>query len=183
MRKELYRALTERLKQLVVDDAGEIKLVSREELNRLEAEGSACYAVKHTGLWNRQAEFITEEEPFDMPAVFVEFGKIAWQALSGGGQYAEITVGLHILQRWMPEEYNELAYLDLLEKINRCLNGFSGDCFGSMVRTLSIPCHDHEEILDSTEWFKTRGVDMSAATDEEQIKIKPAFGIKTRKAE
>ena len=106
-------------------------------------------AIKHIGLWNRQVEFIQEETHFPMPAVFVEFGKIAWRHQMGGMQDADLTVGLHVLTAAVPEGYDGAEFhLDLLDKINRCLHGFGGESWGSFKRSASIPCHDHEEISE-----------------------------------
>lgn len=176
MRKELYVLLSRRLQQLVVLADGSIQFISEEALKRLEESGAVNYAIRHIGLWNRQVEFIEEEAVFDFPAVFIEFGKMEWAHEPGGGQYTPLLMGLHVLERWTPTSCGEsLAYLDLLEQINACLNGFCGNCFASMERVTSIPCHDHGEILENTEVFRTRAYDASAI--RERIKLKPTVSI------
>ena len=80
MRKELYQALKDRLSRLIVADGCQIALASEERIKQLEEAGTPPEkAVKHVGLWNRQVEFIEQEAPFPMPAVFVEFGRISWR--------------------------------------------------------------------------------------------------------
>lgn len=53
MRRMLYLGLTEALKELR-DESGQP-------------------LIRHIDLWNEQVEFIEQEEPFDTPAVFIEF--------------------------------------------------------------------------------------------------------------
>lgn len=163
MRKQLYKDLKDRLKRLIFDDGGDIIFVSEERIKQLEeAQKTPDFAIKHFGLWNRQVEFI-EQETFPMPAVFIEFGKISWHHQQGGLQDAELTLALHVLTSAKPEGYDGAEFhLDLLDSINRCLHGFEGESFGSMKRSASIPCHDHEEILDDTEVFQTMVYDRSA---------------------
>ena len=153
MRKELYQALKDRLSRLIVADGCQIALASEERIKQLEEAGTPPEkAVKHVGLWNRQVEFIEQEAPFPMPAVFVEFGRISWRHQAGGLQDADLTVGLHVLTSALPEGYDGAEFhLDLLDKINACLHKFEGEYWGSFKRSASIPCHDHEEILDDTD--------------------------------
>lgn len=148
MRKEIFKEIASRL-QLVTDDHGKPR-------------------IKHIDLWNRQAEFIEQESHFPMPAVFIEFGKIPWRHRTDGMQDAEGTLALHVLTSMdEPASFGcgfdgALDYLDLLDLINTVMNGYSCDYFSSLARSESIPCHDHEEILDSTEVFKTTFYDPSA---------------------
>lgn len=175
MRKELYKALKQRLSRLILADSGDIVFASEERIKELKEAGETpeC-AIKHIGLWNRQVEFIEEEAHFPMPAVFVEFGKISWRHQSGGVQDADLTVALHVLTAALPEVYDgEEFHLDLIDKINRCLHGFSGDCWGSVKRSASIPCHDHEEILDDTEVFQMMVCDDSAVKKLVKYPVKP----------
>ena len=125
MRKILYRELKKRLSRLLLADGSDIVLVSEERIKQMvEAGETPDYAIKHFGLWNRQVEFIEEEAHFPMPAVFIEFGRLAWRHQQGGLQDADLTVGLHVLTIALPEGYDgEEFHLDLLDKINRCLHG------------------------------------------------------------
>ena len=48
----------------------------RKELyNLLCRELGAIAEIKHIDLWNRNVEFIEQEEGWERPAVFVEFGR------------------------------------------------------------------------------------------------------------
>jgi len=168
MRRQLYNDLKVRLKRLTIDERGDIIFTTEEHINSMKEAGTEPdFAIKHFGLWNRQVEFIEEESVFPMPAVFIEFGKISWRHQKGGLQDADITIGLHVLTEAFPEGYDSSDFhLDLLGKINKCLHGFNGECFSSIRRTASIPCHDHEQILDNTEVFQTMGYDVSGTSKE-----------------
>lgn len=177
MRKILYQELKKRLSRLLMADSGDIELVSEERIKQMtEAVETPDFAIKHFGLWNRQVEFIEEEAHFPMPAVFIEFGRLAWRHQQGGLQDADLTVGLHILTIAQPEGYDgEEFHLDLLDKINRCLHGFTGEYWGSFKRSASIPCHDHEEILDDTEVYQTLLYDDSAVKKLVKHPVPPEF--------
>ncbi len=165
MRKQLYKDLKDRLNRLIIGQNGAIEFVGKEFIEeQTEAGNQPEKAIKHIALWNRQVEFIEQETPFLMPAVFIEFGKAEWRHQSGGIQDAELAVGLHVLTMAMPEGWDAGEFhLDLLDSINTCLHGFCGEDFSSFQRTASIPCHDHEEILDDTEVFKVMVYDRTAA--------------------
>lgn len=161
MRKEVCQLIKKRLQRLVLDDSGEIVVLDEKLLDDGDVEPN--YAIKHIGLWNRQVEFIGEEIPFNLPAIFIEFGEMAWQHESGGAQFAPVMITLHVLTGAVVEgSANDLFHLDLLDKINICLHGMRSSSMGSLTRVSSQPCHDHEEILDNIEVFKGVIYDSSA---------------------
>jgi hypothetical protein len=182
MRKILYRELKKRLSRLLIADSGDIVFASEECIKQIvEAGETPDYAIKHIGLWNRQVEFIEQEEHFPLPAVFVEFGKLSWRHQTGGLQDADLTVGLHVLTTAMPEGYDgDEFHLDLLDKINRCLHGFTGEYWGAFKRSASIPCHDHEEILDDTEVFQALVYDRSSERETIKYPVPPNMAIRTK---
>mgnify|MGYP000139404756 CR=1 FL=1 len=124
MRKKIYQALRERLKQLIITEDGEITFVKRDRLRELmEKENPPEYAIKHVALWNRQVEFIEEENVFDMPAVFIEFGKIKWRSQTGGVQDADLSIGLHVVTKAVPEDCEGgLLHLDLDKSVPVCFH-------------------------------------------------------------
>ncbi|MFI3322445.1 MAG: hypothetical protein R3Y50_07975 [Rikenellaceae bacterium] len=177
MRKRIYLELKDRLKRLIINDSGDIEMMSDKTLESIEKEGvSPNYAIKHFALWNRQIEFIGEESIFDMPAIFFEFGKATWRHQSRGLQETDFTIILHVLTQAVPEGYDgDLFHLDLLDCINKCLHGYSTDYTTSISRIASIPCHDHMEILDSTEIFNCVLYDDSAVY--KLVKVRPDADI------
>lgn len=147
MRKEIFLAIVAKLSQALDDQEQPI--------------------FKHFDLWNQQIEFIEQEAMFDMPAVFVEFGKITWRNLSGGSQEASCNVILHVITPWSssaasgsPFQSDALALFDLLDLINKELNGLQGGptnrYFCSMRRVESDTNHNHEDICESLETFSVR---------------------------
>lgn len=94
MRKELYKAICDRLGRLYkLPDGSVCELIEGTEV----PEG-AERLIPHIDLWNHNVEFIEQEENWARPAVFVEFCPIRWNALVNGVEYrAEPQVNLHIV--------------------------------------------------------------------------------------
>lgn len=149
MRKELFLAITERLKT-ITDENGQP-------------------VIKHFDLWNENVAFI-EQEAFAMPAVFVEFPPITWATLPRGVQEATITVNLHVVtisnaptSDSNPYQHQALEHFDLIDRINAALHCFSGTNFNSFTRTASTTNHNHEAILDNLEVYTTHVFDDSGS--------------------
>lgn len=142
MRKKLYLAIINRLKT-IQDESG-------------------VPVIKHFDLWNQNVEFMNMEQPAFFPLCFIEFKPIKWEHLSGGVRTAIVTVRLHIVSQWLyptedGSEFQEqgLAYLDLLDDVNRVMHQFSGEGFGSFSCTQSVTNHNHEGIIEDIEEFTT----------------------------
>ena len=140
MRKELYKALCERLKSI-----GEIK---------------------HIDLWNRNVEFIEQETLWERPAVFIEICPITWeQTLGGKLQRGSGLVKLHIVTDWKgsaadgsPCQEESLAVFDYSQKIQSVIDGLTGEKFHALHLAETYTNHDHEEIVESIEVYKMRCV-------------------------
>ena len=102
--------------------------------------------VKHVELWNHNVEYLEEEAPFDMPAVFVEFGPINWKPMkdaSVGG----CELRLHIVGH-QPDTSSEAMVL-------------LADAVAALVtelpfvrcRVQSLTNHNHDEIVEHIETF------------------------------
>lgn len=137
MRKEIYRGIIEALAEVP--------------------------EVRHIDLWNRQVEFLEEESPFEMPAVFVEFGQVDWQQLAGPGLCwdGRGTVILHIVTPWAgsaasasPDLEMNLAAWDIPEKIHGKLEGLFGDHFCRMTLSQTHTNHDHEDVVENIEVYR-----------------------------
>jgi len=153
MRKRIYLALIERLKQ-IEDEAG-------------------APAIKHFDLWNRNIEFAELDGVFPMPAVFVEFLPIAWKKSPGGRQEAQVRINLHIATEAKAPTADKskhldrsLAFFDLIDEINQSLSSFKGNGYGLFCRIESITNHDHAEILESVETYETHVIDSSGVKKE-----------------
>lgn len=147
MRKQLYLGIIEQLKTL--------------------KDGNSTQCIKSFDLWNEQVDFIEEEEPFDVPAVFIEFLPMEWKMLGGRVQQADVSVRLHIVTPWNGSgrdgsscQEEALRRFDLLEQINSCLfNCEEGDARGNYCmfrRTASATNHNHGELVEDIETFVCR---------------------------
>ena len=135
MRRMLYLGLTEALKELK-DESGQP-------------------LIRHIDLWNEQVEFIEQEEPFDTPAVFIEFRPVQWRTLSGTVQQADVPFRLHVVTKWKGSardgsmfQEESLARFDLLDKIDAHLFNL---CMTR--RTGSSTNHNHEELIEDISDF------------------------------
>ena len=149
MRKQLYLDIKERL-LTIKDEHGEP-------------------LFKHFDLWNRQVEFIEEETPFKCPAVFIEFGVMAWRTAMNRVQDCELTVTLHIVTEWYadtshysPTEQQSLSFLDTADLVVATMQNFHTDNMNAWMRSRSITNHNHEHYVDSIEEFVCNLRDFSA---------------------
>ena len=106
MRTELYKALCEKLRSI--------------------GDGE----IKHIDLWNRNVEFIEQEEAWERPAVFIEICPITWEQTTGGKT----------------------------QKIQKVIDGLAGEKFHALHLAETYTNHDHEEIVESIEVYRLRGV-------------------------
>lgn len=149
MRKQLYLDIKNRLKTIT--------------------DGNGDLLFRHFDLWNRQVEFIEQETPFVCPAVFVEFDRIDWHALSKKVQDCNLHVRLHIVTEWhsdtadySPTEQQALEFLDIADKVTKTLQGFTTNYMNGWMRTASITNHDHETYVDTVEEYTCYLRDVSA---------------------
>nr|DAV27000.1 MAG TPA: hypothetical protein [Caudoviricetes sp.] len=129
MRKELYAAIVAKLKQDVPE-------------------------VVHIDLWNHNVEFIEQEEGWERPAVFVEFGSIVWEPNVGCGYRGKGLVRLHVVTDWT--EGGQEAAWELIGKIRAAMENVEGIGFHGLVLSETETNHNHEEILESIESYSVR---------------------------
>lgn len=122
-----------------------------------DSQGEAL--VRHVDLWNNQLSYIEEEQPFDTPAVFVEFGPIDWQPLPHGAREAVVSISLHVVTDSRVGRWAEaVGRFDLLDSINAALHGLAyGDDRGNAMDSLSIvrstTDSDFDELQDNVETY------------------------------
>lgn len=144
MRRMLYLGLTERLKELKEENGNPV--------------------IRHIDLWNEQVEFIEQEEPFDTPAVFIEFRPVQWRTLSGTVQQADVPFRLHVVTKWKGSardgsmfQEESLARFDLLDKIDAWLFNFGirdeKESVCMTRRTGNSTNHNHEELVEDISDF------------------------------
>ena len=132
----------------------------RKDLFRTVRELLAVHVpeVRHIDLWNQNVEFVEEETAWERPAVFVEFGPIAWTPLTGGGLMGQGQVRVHVVTDW--NEGGQEASWYLGGKIDRALYRSFGDRFKVMALVETATNHNHEELLESIDTFDVRYYDM-----------------------
>lgn len=145
MRKRIYRHLTDLL-SVMTDHAGEP-------------------LVKHIDLWNQNVQFASIDTPFNLPAVFIEFGDIHYDTVSTGIQTAEVSVILHIVTKAQPLQAGwerHTAFFELVDAIHNGMTRMRATDIGSFQRSYSKTNHNHEELLESIEGYTTFIEDRSA---------------------
>lgn len=164
MRKELYKTIADRL-FLIASDGSMI------EPSGETAEGEEGVAVpqqhterliKHVDLWNHNVEFLDQEQPWERPAVFVEFTPIVWDPIKPGREYrSKPVVNLHIVTDWAGDasagselQDDALAVLDYSGIIHKALQGLEGEHFSRFDLAETHTNHNHDEIVESIEVYK-----------------------------
>lgn len=125
-RKELYNALETRIREQVPE-------------------------VKHIELWNRNVEFVEQDTAWDLPAVFVEFGRIDWRLFTDKSYRGSGRLLLHIVTEWTGEEP-----FSLTDKVVSAIDGLDGETFDNVSLLSTYTNHDHEELVESIEEFGVR---------------------------
>lgn len=110
--------------------------------------------VKHVDLWNHNVEFIEQEEGWERPAVFVEFGTIVWSPLKSNAYRGKGTVNVHLVTDWT--EGGQEAAFALSQKVSVALDGLDGETFGGMALAETATNHNHEDILESIDTYAVR---------------------------
>ena len=143
MRKELYQDLIAALK-LIKDENDQPK-------------------IKHIDLWNQNVAFISEDESWPMPAVFIEFGQIDWKPLNGPQKSwtGTGTVMLHIVTEWQGSAADGSSEMDgnlecwsLAEEIQQKVEGGCGNSYRNISLQQTLTNHNHEDIVENIEIYK-----------------------------
>ena len=154
MRKEIYKAIAGRLFQIAADGSIiDLETPEEEQPEKL---------IKHVDLWNHNVEFLDQEQPWERPAVFVEFTPIVWEPVKPGREYrSKPVVNLHIVTDWggdasAASELQEetLKVLDYSGIIHKALQGLDGEHFGRFDLAETHTNHNHEDIVESIEVYK-----------------------------
>lgn len=144
MRKQIYKAICERLAEETPD-------------------------VAFIDLWNDNVTNLNGGAAFPLPAVFVEFETIEWRQQGNSARMGEVAVRLHIITRAVVTNGSSdsrtetaLQYFDLIDRINAAMQRLSGENFASFMLTTSATNHNHAELIESVERYKTRAQDITA---------------------
>jgi len=145
MRKQLFLAIVERLKERVKE-------------------------VKFIDIWNEQIAVIQTGSTWPLPAVFIEFEPYDVHQQANRVRTANVSIRLHIVTRAVAHNGSDdkrmaqaLGIFDTIEHVTAAINGLAGDYFSSFMLINSATNHNHAELIESIETFVTRVTDTSAA--------------------
>lgn len=169
MRLTLYDAILARLARVRTVDGIPAYI---KEGNAVNGAENPPQTIKTFDLWNEQVARLNEQRPFELPAVFVEFRPIVWTQSGGGSKYADVEVRLHILTATLAtpnSKYKDAALyrLHLIRAIEQAFVGFAGvtqdrrRSFGTFVHIESESDHNHEQVREDLEIWRTRCYDRS----------------------
>ena len=155
MRKELYKAIKERINGLYKTEAGDYSYLEKEKRG-----DNFVPVIKHVGYWNRNVEFVEEDVAWDRPAVFIEFKPIQWQRSKEKEARGNVTIHLHIVNDWVEaaasdinEPDSELEIFDIVDAVVDVVDGTDSRYTGRISLVESHTNHDHEELIESIEVF------------------------------
>ena len=123
--------------------------------------------IAHVGLWNNQLQYIAEEQPFDTPAVFIEFEPTQWSELLHGVREAVVTVRLHVVTDSRVGRWADIVdVFDLHERINAALHAVHRiETDGSVIDSLALAAdatdHNFDELRDDTLDYRCHVTDRS----------------------
>lgn len=169
MRKQLYLAIIAQLKLIQLNSQGKYITAPVPVTNPEKIAAKAKQVIKTFDVWNNQLDYIEEEPPFALPAVFLEFLPIQWEARSKGVRGADVSLTLHVVtanrapsKGTLGMETQAFAFFDLLDAINYNLYNLKGDFFRYLTSAASATDHNYSEIIDSQETYTVQLTDKSA---------------------
>ena len=117
--------------------------------------------IKYVDLWNHNVEFLDQEQPWERPAVFVEFSPIVWELVKPGEYRAKPVINLHVVTDWAGDassaselQEEALSVLDYSAIIHRALCGLEGEHFGRLDLIETHTNHNHDELVESVEVYR-----------------------------
>ena len=177
MRLRIFTDLEARLSRVrLVDD----KYIYCRPKRDPDAKLPGVPAINHVGLWNENTARLTQMRPFNPPGIFVEFLPVLWSPLSRGAVHGDMTVRLHFVtatlaQTDTPYRDEALIRFRLIRAVKLALAKFSGgadECgrsFSQFQYSGSDTDHNHEQICEDLEEWRTHCVDCSAIVDDGYI--------------
>lgn len=136
--------------------------------NQITAALQGIAEIAHVGLWNNQMQYIAEEQPFDTPAVFIEFDPIEWQHLLHGVREAVVTIRLHVITDSRVGTWSDtIAVFNLLDSINAELHGLhhttsNGSVMDALTLVNSTTDHNFDELQENVETYTCHITDRTA---------------------
>ena len=117
--------------------------------------------IRFFDLWHNNINYI--EQPFDTPAVFVEFEPILWQTIASKDQLSQLTFTLHVVSKYynmthstspLSIQSDNLDFLDVPELIHSSLHLSRLDCSGTIIHLSSRLDYTFSDYIQSLETYK-----------------------------
>jgi len=124
--------------------------------------------IKHVDLFNNQLTYIEEEQPFETPAVFIEFQPIEWGEQLHRVREAVVRVNLHIVTDSRVGSWSDaVSRLALCDTVNAKIQGLgtvdlAGNVMNALTLTSSTTDHDFDELQDNIETYSCHITDRSS---------------------
>lgn len=178
MRIRLYNDITARLARVRMVD-GTPAYVSVERATEA-TEKPDMQVIKSFDLWNENVVHLTQQRPFQTPAVFVEFLPVVWQPIGKQAKRADVTIRLHVVTATLAtvnSPYKEAALfpLYLIRAIEEAMRGFAGAAderglsYSTFAHTESATDHNHEQVSEHVETWHTMCHDCTAVVKDGRI--------------
>jgi hypothetical protein len=149
------------MKQLLIDLIARITLITD---------------FKHIAVWNNQLD--DEEQPYSLPACFIEIVNSADSIqLGGGAQLYEINVNFHILHENYNNAYSDtsqdLLIYDLKQKVYESMQLFEPNNCVAFCKTNEIQDDNHTNLVHYQMIFETNLVDFTKEKYNKAFTINP----------
>lgn len=178
MRIRLYNDITARLARVRMVD-GIPAYVSIERATEA-TETPNMQVIKSFDLWNENVVHLTQQRPFQTPAVFIEFLPIVWQQVGRKAKRATVGVRLHVVTATLatmnsPYKESVLFPLYLIRAIDTAMRGMAGVAderglsYNTFVHAESATDHNHEQVSEHIETWQTKCHDCSAVLQDDHI--------------
>lgn len=123
--------------------------------------------IKHIDRWNNQLQFAEQEQPFECPAVFIEFAPITWQPLQRGIREANVQITLHVVTDSRVGSWSDtIKVFEFLDTIHAALHGLHVTEEKRTIDTLrhlqSVTDSEFDELEDNRETYTCHVTDATA---------------------
>ena len=178
MRIRLFNDITAHLARVRMVDG--IPAYVRKKDATEATEKPDAQVIKTFDMWNENVAHLTQQRPFQTPAVLVEFLPIVWQPVGKGAKRADVTIRLHVLTATLAtvnSQYKEAALfpLYLIRAMEAAMRGFAGAAderglsYSTFAHTESATDHNHEQVSEHVETWHTMCHDCSAVVMDGRI--------------
>lgn len=119
--------------------------------------------IKTIAIWNKQFNHLLkdkpDENPFQYPAVFIQFIKSAFRDLGGGVGQQEFDLDVITHLGFKSFVHDDLTILDLKQRLFETVHGFRQGEFARLSRIAEMPDYDYSNVQVYSTQYHTRGID------------------------